>query len=132
MSPPELIAHASECAHIFLPLSWKMKWNNQQQRLAYDRRTSTLTLNLKADYGAVVSVTAQNAVNSAIPNRLHQLIILANRIDQVIINENGRHVTIFDNVDIHAWGQHGLEAGADYFTTYCVLRKVLYLLDSYG
>ena len=132
MSPEELIEHAKLCAAIYLPLSWKMKWNNNQQRLTYDRRTSTLSLCMKADYGAVVSVTSQYAVNQAIPNRLHQLIILANRIERVILNENDRQVTIYENVVIHAWGQHGLDAGADFFTTYFVLRRVLYLLDSLG
>ena len=85
MTAHELSDHVVSCAELFLPLSWKMKWNGMQQRNAYNKRFNKSILVVNMDYGAVVTATQQNAVNQAVPLRLYQLVAIVSQMEKIII-----------------------------------------------
>lgn len=133
MSPTQLIDMIVEGTKEIFPLKFRMDWNNNHERVVFNTQGEFFcTLKVNSDWGAMLSLVCQNAVNQAIPLREYQLINISTRAEKILILENGRTVLLHENIDFHLWGQHGLTLSSDCFVTYHSLRRVMLFHEKKG
>ena len=123
---------AEDSMNIFA-LQFKMNWNTNMESVVFNNQGEFwCTLKINSDWGAMLSLTSQYAVNQAIPLREYQLICISTRASKEHLLVNGRTTVLNDNIDFHFWGQHGLTLSSDCFMSYHALRFVLCFHEKRG
>ena len=91
---------AEDSMNIFA-LQFKMNWNTNMESVVFNNQGEFwCTLKINSDWGAMLSLTSQYAVNQAIPLREYQLICISTRASKEHLLVNGRTTVLNDNIDI--------------------------------
>lgn len=104
MSLREFHLHLYKTIKVGIPHKWDMDWNSQMERVGYRwAGEDEEVISVATDFGALVTATAQDSMNQAVPLRIIQDIVNIASLEKYYHTINGVDIPHYRFNDVHIW-----------------------------
>ena len=125
MNGVELMQHLIQCAKVALPHEFNIKWNTHARQMCMNTYKEGC-LNIITDFSAVLDHDVQDRLNTTIPCRTDQCVLLACHSHRFVALENGESRRTQTNDVWHGWSGQGGVLEANSYNHSVLMRHVIH------